>query len=299
MRNGGIFPLIIFLIIFINIIGPFTGLVFSFIPIFIVGYIFYSLLNNVYKKDNRTRKRKNIRRSSYTHKYEENAKTFVSNKDKSRIDDTLREYFKDHYELPVYDDIALVTKNGSYKSFEDLYIAKNKEVVMSLDEFGDMYASTYDQIIALLKLFKNEKKDEKAKEVKEKTPIYTSEAQKYILKINNLNNGIPQEEITTGLNQTTLLLKQIELSADDDDAVFIADAAHGGKTVIFLFAGKEQADDESQPGAGPERLGTAAFRKTKPDKADDEYSQGNGTAQDTAIHIESFFFRHMPSTSAG
>lgn len=86
---------------------------------------------------------------------------------------------------------------------------------------------------------------------------------------------------------------------DDDDTVFIADAAHGGKAIIFLFAGKEQADDEGQPGAGPERLRTAAFRKTEPDKADDEYSQGYGTAQDTAIHIESFFFRHMPSTSAG
>ncbi len=220
MRNGRIFPLIIFLIVFVNIIGPFTGLVFSFIPIFIIGFIFFGILNNVYKKDKRPQnssKRRKATRKAYTHQYEDSEKSFVSNADKSKIDDTLREYFKEHYELPIYDDIALVTKNGSYKSFEDLYIAKNKEVIMSLDEFGDMHASTYDQIVSLLKLFKNEKKEEKPAKVKEKTPIYTSEAQKYIAKINALNNGIPQEEIASGLNQTCLLLKQIELSADDDD----------------------------------------------------------------------------------
>ena len=211
--------MIIFLVLFGGVIGPLMGLAFTFIPLIFIGYIFYSILNSVYRKPAR---RSRANKSAYQNRYtgKTNDKQFVSNRDKAKIDDTLSEYFKEHYELPIYDDICLVTKNGTYKGFEDLCIAKNKEVIMTLEEFGDMYGSTYDQIVALLKLFKNEKKEDK-KETLKKAPIYTSEAQKYIAKINSLNADIPQEEIVSGLNQTCLLLKQIELSADEDDDVKI------------------------------------------------------------------------------
>lgn len=218
-NNNGFLFLIIFLVLFGGVIGPLMGLAFTFIPLIFIGYIFYSILNSVYRKPSR---RSRTNKSAYQNRYsgKTSDKQFVSNRDKAKIDDTLSEYFKEHYELPIYDDICLVTKNGTYKGFEDLCIAKNKEVIMTLEEFGDMYGSTYDQIVALLKLFKNEKKEDK-KETLKKAPIYTSEAQKYIAKINSLNNDIPQEEIISGLNQTCLLLKQIELSADEDDDVKI------------------------------------------------------------------------------
>ena len=218
-NNNGFLFLIIFLVLFGGVIGPLMGLAFTFIPLIFIGYIFYSILNSVYRKPaRRSRANKSAYQNRYTGKTSD--KQFVSNRDKAKIDDTLSEYFKEHYELPIYDDICLVTKNGTYKGFEDLCIAKNKEVIMTLEEFGDMYGSTYDQIVALLKLFKNEKKEDK-KETLKKAPAYTSEAQKYIAKINSLNSDIPQEEIVSGLNQTCLLLKQIELSADEDDDVKI------------------------------------------------------------------------------
>ena len=218
-NNNGFLFLIIFLVLFGGVIGPLMGLAFTFIPLIFIGYIFYSILNNVYRKPaRRSRANKSAYQNRYTGKTSD--KQFISNRDKAKIDDTLSEYFKEHYELPIYDDICLVTKNGTYKGFEDLCIAKNKEVIMTLEEFGDMYGSTYDQIVALLKLFKNEKKEGKKETIK-KAPVYTSEAQKYIAKINSLNTDIPQEEIVSGLNQACLLLKQIELSADEDDDVKI------------------------------------------------------------------------------
>ena len=86
-----------------------------------------------------------------------------------------------------------------------------------------MFPATHAKIAKLLLLF-SEQSDEVLKaEVKrpevKKTKIdpKISEAQRYIKIITDLNQGIPQEEIASGLEQTCALLRQIEVSAKDED----------------------------------------------------------------------------------
>ena len=216
-NNSGFIGLFIFLILFTGFIGPTIGLVFNILPFIFIIAIFSGVIKNVYNKPKPRRKRP-VKTNRYTvNRYD------LSNKDLSKIDNKLREYFKHNYDLPIFEDIRLVPKGGNYTSFEELYIDKNGEVILSLSEFGEMFPATHAKITKLLLLF-SEQSDEVLKaEVKrpevKKTKIdpKISEAQRYIKIITDLNQGIPQEEITSGLEQTCALLRQIEVSAKDED----------------------------------------------------------------------------------
>lgn len=213
MRNNSGIPSIIFFILFIGIVSGPVSFVFGLFPLIIPALIIFGIVKAA-TNDNRNKNIKSVRKK--TTNTGSNAKAFVSARDKGMIDRRLKEYFKDHYALPVFEDIKLVTKNGTYTSFEELYIAKGDETILSLDEFGNMFPGTYSEIVSLLKAFSKQKKDDvmaaedKMPEVKKEDKL--SDAEKYIEKINSLNVAIPQEEITNGLYQTCALLKQIDIA---------------------------------------------------------------------------------------
>lgn len=207
MRNrfpDFIFPLLFFVVIFggLPILGAILPIL---IPIGIFALIF-NLTNNSNKKKSNSSVKRNSNRPN---------KLFLSNQERNQIDKKLNEYFKANHKLPICADLALVTKNGNYESFEDLYLAKNGETILSLEEYGGLYPGTYNQMIKLLKVFAKQKDEVLKAEVTPKVvkKDILSDAEKYIEKINDLNKSIPHEEISNGLNQTCDLLRQIDVSS--------------------------------------------------------------------------------------
>ena len=208
----GLFFLLPFLLIFLELGGGlFIGLLPFIIPFAIFAFV--GKLIDTINKQNRAH-----RDTQKTRKADTVTKKFVSNQERNQIDTKLNEYFKTNYKLPICADLALVTKNGHYSSFEDLYIAKNGETILSLDEYGDLYPRTYNDVLRLLKAFCKQKEAVLKAEIispKIKESEKLSDAEKYIEKINYLNNSIPQEEISNGLNQTCDLLRQIDVGAKE------------------------------------------------------------------------------------
>lgn len=197
--------------------GPF-GLITGFLPLILPIAIIFMVVNaasrNSERDDKRVKNKTNA--NPYSNSNEHVNKAFVSSRDRSMIDNKLKEYYIKHYQLPIFEDISLVTKNGTYTAFEELYIAKGDETIISLDEFGNNFPGTHAEIISLLKAFCRQEEKVMSTEVKMpeiKKEEVLSDAQKYIEKINNLNVSIPQVEITNGLYQTCALLKQIDLAS--------------------------------------------------------------------------------------
>ena len=208
VRSGGsIFGFFIAFIIIANILDGFL-FVAPLIPIVFVIFIIYMI----------SKSKNSTNEVRYTRSDFKNMRTREPkvNVDTAAIDEKLKEYFKDNYRLPVYDDIYLVTKSGDYEKLTDLTIYKGEEYIMTLKEFKDRYQSTYDEIVKLLDTFAKTVKEEVKTETKKETRKL-SKAQSYISEINSLNVDIQKEEIKSGLYQTCALLKQIDLSADQND----------------------------------------------------------------------------------
>ncbi len=192
-----------------------SGLV-SLLPIFIVLFIIFNVFKAASSPDVRSSSR--VRNSSSRRRSNSNT---LSNRDRNRIDKKLEKYFRQNIKLPIVDNIALTTKNGNYTVIEDLYISMDDELIMSMEEFRNDFSDMYDKICELLLAFSKEEDnvfnsvETNKEEVKVQKEI--SNAQKYIDKINSLNVDIANEEVKNGLYQTSALLKQIDLYADEND----------------------------------------------------------------------------------
>lgn len=212
-NNGSSIIPLIFFIFFISTGG--FGL-FSLIPIFVVFFVFFAIFKSIFNSNNQPQARSRVRSTARSN----NTAKSLSNRDRSRIDKKLARYFRQNIKLPILDNISLTTKNGNYTVIEELYISMGDELIISMDDFKNNYPDMYSRICDLLLVF-SKQEDEvlnaevKVEEVKKEEKL--SDAEKYIDKINSLNNDIPNEEVTNGLYQTSALLKQIELSADKDD----------------------------------------------------------------------------------
>lgn len=212
-NNGSSIIPLIFFIFFISTGG--FGL-FSLIPVFVVFFVFFAIFKSIFNSNNQPQTRSRVRSTARSN----NTAKSLSNRDRSRIDKKLARYFRQNIKLPILDNISLTTKNGNYTVIEELYISMGDELIISMDDFKNNYPDMYSRICDLLLVF-SKQEDEvlnaevKVEEVKKEEKL--SDAEKYIDKINSLNNDIPNEEVTNGLYQTSALLKQIELSADKDD----------------------------------------------------------------------------------
>ncbi len=191
----------------IGIVGGIIGLIAPLLPIIIIIYIIWSIAKTQGSKETKTTDRRRTQKDP----------DVLSMKERSQVDDRLKEFFKDNYRLPVFDDIYLVAKGGNYNDMSDLVINKGDEYIMSLDEFKDRYPSTASDITKLLAAFAAQPKEtvKENKEVNNDTKL--SPAQGFIEKINSLNVDIQKEEIKSGLYQTCALLKQIDISVKEED----------------------------------------------------------------------------------
>ncbi len=94
----------------------------------IFGYTIYQVIKNIIQSAQR-------RTTTTTNTTNTNKATNMSNKERNLIDQRLSEYFKDHYRLPVVDNIALTTQNGTFTTVENLFISYGEESILSLEEF--------------------------------------------------------------------------------------------------------------------------------------------------------------------
>ena len=144
--------------------------------------------------------------------------SFVKNNKNAQIDKVLSGYFKKNVALVLFDDVSISTQGGTYTTVDNLYISYKDEKICQMKEFKAYYPEGYDKVIAALaELAKKPKKvkEEKKEEKKEKIDSF-SDAEKYIDKINSLNQGLFNEEVTNGLYQTCDLLKQIDIVDRED-----------------------------------------------------------------------------------
>lgn len=212
-RNGsgfGFFGLILFFMIFGDLIGGITVALMSLIPLGAIGLLIYSIVKGGDSNKKNDFRRAVPKKKAYT----------MKNGDLNKIDKKLANYFKHNISLPVVDDISLTTQSGKFTTADQLYLTYKDEKICKLGEFNSQYGDVYKKIMDLLLVFSTKDEDFLKAEVKVEEPKKKnklSSGEKYIERINELNNSIPQEEITNGLYQTCDLLKQIKYLTENKD----------------------------------------------------------------------------------
>ena len=212
-RNGsgfGFFGLILFFMIFGDLIGGITVALMSLIPLGAIGLLVYSIVKGSDSNKKNDFKRTVPKKKVYS----------MKNGDLNKIDKKLANYFKHNISLPVVDDISLTTQSGKFTTTDQLYLTYKDEKICKLGEFNSQYGDVYKKIMDLLLVFSTKDEDFLKAEVKVEEPKKKnklSSGEKYIERINELNNSIPQEEITNGLYQTCDLLKQLNYLTENKD----------------------------------------------------------------------------------
>lgn len=212
-RNGsgfGFFGLILFFMIFGDLIGGITVALMSLIPLGAIGLLVYSIVKGSDSNKKNDFKRTVPKKKVYS----------MKNGDLNKIDKKLANYFKHNISLPVVDDISLTTQSGKFTTADQLYLTYKDEKICKLGEFNSQYGDVYKKIMDLLLVFSTKDEDFLKAEVKVEEPKKKnklSSGEKYIERINELNNSIPQEEITNGLYQTCDLLKQLNYLTENKD----------------------------------------------------------------------------------
>ena len=196
--------------IFGDLIGGITVALMSLIPLGAIGLLVYSIVNGGDSNKKNDFKRTVSKKKAYS----------MKNGDLNKIDKKLANYFKHNISLPVVDDISLTTQSGKFTTADQLYLTYKDEKICKLGEFNSQYADVYKKIMDLLLVFSTKDEDFLKAEVKVEEPKKKnklSSGEKYIERINELNNSIPQEEITNGLYQTCDLLKQLNYLTENKD----------------------------------------------------------------------------------
>mgnify|MGYP004468384127 FL=1 len=212
-RNGsgfGFFGLILFFMIFGDLIGGITVALMSLIPLGAIGLLIYSIVKGGDSNKKNDFNRVAPKKKAYT----------MKNGDLNKIDKKLANYFKHNISLPVVDDISLTTQSGKFTTADQLYLTYKDEKICKLGEFNSQYGDVYKKIMDLLLVFSTKDEDFLKAEVKVEEPKKKnklSSGEKYIERINELNNSIPQEEITNGLYQTCDLLKHLNYLTENKD----------------------------------------------------------------------------------
>ena len=142
----------------------------------------------------------------------------------AQVYEYLRRHFTKKRILDMPNNIDLVLRTKSYKTLSNLDVYRNGRRVGTLSEFRRRYSDMYDQILdtlvsmaaantAVQEVVDAEvvHQKEEVKPVEEvKKEDQKPGADYYIQVINDLNDDIPDDEISTSLYETTALLKQIQ-----------------------------------------------------------------------------------------
>lgn len=217
-RGGGLFDGLFGLVILVAVLGTFISpALIIFAVVFGFGWLVTKLINGSKNSSNQNYSSNNYTNNTVNNNsYAKTSSYSLSAPDLNKIDKKLGIYFKNNINLPVIDGVALTTQYGKFVTADELYLTYKDEKIVKLSEFKKTYPDVYKKIMDLLLVFSSKSDDvlganvdTKTVEVKKEDKL--SDADKYIEKINDLNDAIPQEEISNGLYQTCDLLKQIDV----------------------------------------------------------------------------------------
>jgi len=128
----------------------------------------------------------------------------------AKINIYLRKYFKNNLKYNIDSTLNLRLHSDKFTTINSLDLYDGDSKYMSFMDYGKQFPDEYDK--ALEKIYKDsEGKYDEVIDV-EATPVETSQSQVqlFIDQINELNNDIPDEDISNGLYETTALLTQIK-----------------------------------------------------------------------------------------
>ncbi len=215
-NNGGFFWFILLFFIFGGSLG---GLLPLLIIVAVVASIAFAAVNssNRAEETNRT----SYRTGSY---YRTNRQKY-SAAQMAKINVYLRSWFRTRSSLPIGSNIDLRIHGQRYASLASLDVYRNGTYVCSLNDFGRRYPDSYDEILNSLASLSEQgraddtvidvevteaKKPQPQPEKKKETVKQPTTSQGFIDQINQLNEDIPDENISNGLFETCALLKQIQ-----------------------------------------------------------------------------------------
>lgn len=220
--NGGFFWFILFILIMSGGLGALFPL------LMIIGVVMAITMGAVHTSN----RQESIRNESYRRTdnyYRAGSAQKYSAAQMAKINVYLRSWFRNRRSLPIGSNIDLRIHGERYASLASLDVYRNNTFICSLSDFGRRYPDSYNEILKELASLAEQgrapeaeviditatepkveevKKEEKKEEKKQEKKILTS--QDFINQINQLNEDIPDENISNGLYETCALLKQIQ-----------------------------------------------------------------------------------------
>ena len=204
----------------------------GFIPVIVMAAVLFAILSVIssISKSSTTNTRSysnNPYSRTYTANNANQTRSTLTPAELATINVFLRKYFQSHASLSVLADVQLRIHGRSYNSLSSLDAYRNGNYVCGLNEFGRRYPDMYSEILRVLASQANNaqanKSDvydaevvtpaEKASTAQTTTPTPEPKkevcAQDFLNQINELNEDIPDKEISDGLFETCALLKQI------------------------------------------------------------------------------------------
>ena len=222
--NNGFFWFIFFILLMSGGLGAIFPL------IFIIGVVMAITMGAVHTSNKR---QESIRNESYRRTdnyYRAGSARKYSAAQMAKINVYLRSWFRTRRSLPIGSNIDLRIHGERYASLASLDVYRNNTFICSLSDFGRRYPDSYNEILKELSTLSEQghapdaevidvtaaepvrpKEEIKVEEVKKEEPKKkTATSQDFINEINQLNDDIPDENISNGLYETCALLKQIQ-----------------------------------------------------------------------------------------
>jgi len=219
-RGNGGFIWFIFLILL------FSGGLGAIFPLLLIVGVVMAITMGAVQTSNR---QESIRNESYRRTdnyYRAGSTQMYSAAQMAKINVYLRSWYRTRRSLPIGSNIDLRIHGERYASLASLDVYRNNTYICSLSDFGRRYPDSYNEILRELSSLAEQghapdaevidveatdrQQEQKKQEAPKKEEKKTKGSQDFINEINQLNDDIPDENISNGLYETCALLKQIQ-----------------------------------------------------------------------------------------
>ncbi|MBR2812264.1 MAG: hypothetical protein IKD69_12885 [Solobacterium sp.] len=225
-RGVGDYWWVLFIFIFIGLDG--------LLPLMIILGIVAMITYGAVKSSNKREEERSMNYArSYTRTgdyYRTAGRTRYTPAQMARVNVYLRNWFRTHDSIRLGNSFDLRIRGTRYASLASLDVYRNNSMISSLSDFGRSYPDSYneilDEMIRIAELNETPQEPVIDVEAREQAPQVHAQpepepepvveekkpgSQEFLEQITQLNNNIPDEEISNGLYETAALLKQIQI----------------------------------------------------------------------------------------
>ncbi len=208
----------------------FSGGVGAFIPLLMILAVVMAVMFAAVGASKREEGRTQGYNSGYSRTgnyYRAGSSSKYSAADMAKINVYLRSWYRTRRSLPIGSNIDLRIHGQRYASLASLDVYRDNTYICSLNDFGRRYPDSYNEILSeLLNMSRQNRADEvidvtatetaqrKEEAPKQQEAPRQKTAEDFMNQINQLNDDIPDENISNGLYETCALLKQIQILQD-------------------------------------------------------------------------------------